>query len=118
MSEFNLSDKIGEFDSEKVDNNLLWSEDVRKFIKLLKEAIDKLDHEKNGLITTLGMKTKLNKLAGDKLISPQDVKIGTTKMGLPEGVDVCENYDYSRKWHEEFERRKNSDENKTNNLKG
>ena len=64
MSEFNLSEKI-QMDSEYLDWEMLKIEDVKEFIRLLKEEMnddDSLDYS-----TQVEIERKIDKLAGEKL---------------------------------------------------
>ena len=63
MVEFNLSDKIDKFGCKDNQEGYVWADDVKEFIKRLKDWI-KVDHifDENSLLM------KIDKLVGDKLI--------------------------------------------------
>ena len=83
MSDFNLSDKIQELPKGltcacgKCELSKIRTQDVRKFIKLFKDSIFTN-------MTVHQICRRLDELAGDKLISPQDY---SKAKGVPEGVD-------------------------------
>jgi hypothetical protein len=66
-----LSEKIGNFDAEKVENNLLWSKDVKEFIKDIKQRFSDefrgLTHVKVVDDSFENFMDFLRKRAGDKL---------------------------------------------------
>ncbi len=62
-----LSDKIGDFDCEKVDNNLLWSEDVKKAVQELKE-MNGCNSERTIVIQNNDLDKIIDQIFGPKLV--------------------------------------------------
>jgi hypothetical protein len=62
-NEFNLSEKMN-YGNEDVDD-MFYFEDVKEFIRLLKESGETMTTNKNLILLTI---SDIDKLAGDKLI--------------------------------------------------
>lgn len=91
MSEFNLSSKKRSLENTAHTRcaEAFWIEDVREFIKLLKDDCYKFLDGDDIYVA----RNWIDKLAGPKLISPQikqSLKSGAETAPAPEGVDVCE----------------------------